>query len=445
MEPITASAARLAGSSLLRLQSDERLAKLASLGNQGAFEALVRRYRRELIRSCSRILDGAAEDAVQQALLKAHQALLRNGPPERFRPWLHRIAVNAALDQLHRETDTVPLDDGFDGVERPDDAYERREQVRSTVGAISELPYNQRRALILRELEGKSHEEIAHELGLSPGAARQLIYRARNSVRSAASALTPPALLLRLLGQGAAESARPVAEVAAGGAAGGFAAKAALTAVVAGGLAGGAAVGPLDRSHGGGQPDREQAAAPQPGSGALESMRSGSGGGTSGPGGGGGDNSGPGGGEESGSSGPGSGGGGSDSGPGGGGSGDGGDSSDEGSGDFEDSGGSSGEGGDELELSNSGSGSGSSGSGSSGSGSSGSGSSGSGSSGSGSSGSGSSGSGSGSSGSGSSGSGSSGSGSSGSGSSGSGSGESELEPTSDSSGSGSDPEEPDSD
>jgi RNA polymerase sigma factor (sigma-70 family) len=413
MEPLSASAARLAGSSLLRLQSDERLAKLASLGNQGAFEALVRRYRRELIRSCSRILDGAAEDAVQQALLKAHQALLRNGPPERFRPWLHRIAVNTALDQLHRETDTVPLDETFDGVERPDDAYERREQVRSTVGAISELPYNQRRALILRELEGRSHEEIAHELGLSPGAARQLIYRARNSVRSAASALTPPALLLRLLGPGAAESARPVAELAAGGAAGGFAAKAAVTAVVAGGLAGAAAVGPLDRSNDGGQPDRAQAAAPRDDVGS-----SGSGSGAAG-------SSGPGPSADSGSSGPGSGGGseghgsggsghgggdsgGDDSGHGSDDSGDGGDSSGPGGGDFDND--SSGDGGgEEFELSNSGSGSGSSGSGSSGSGSSGSGS--------------------GSSASGSSGSGSSGSGSSGSESSGSGSGDAMLEPT----------------
>jgi RNA polymerase sigma factor (sigma-70 family) len=430
MEPITTSAARLAGSSLLRLQSDDRLAKLASLGNQTAFEVLVRRYRRELIRACTRIVDGAAEDAVQQALLKAHEALRRNGPPERFRPWLHRIAVNCALDLLAQEVDTVPIDERSDGVERPDEVLERRERVRSTVGAISGLPDAQRRALILREMEGRSHEEIARELGLSPGAARQLIYRARNSVRSAASALTPPALLLRLLGPGAAESARPVAEIAAGSAAGGLAGKAAITAIVAGGLAGAATVGPLDRSDEGRQSDRAQAAAPQAGSAALESTGSGSGEGTSGPGGGGGDNSGPGGGEESGSSGPGSGGGGGHSGPGGGGSGDGGDSSGEGSGDFEDSDGSSGEGGDELELSNSGSGSGSSGSGSSGSGSSGSGS---GSSGSDSSGSGSSGGGSGTSGSGSLGSGS------GSGSSGSGSSEPETVPTTeDSSGSGSD-------
>jgi RNA polymerase sigma factor (sigma-70 family) len=427
MEPITASAARLAGSSLLRLQSDERLAKLASLGNQAAFEALVRRYRGELLRACSRILDGAAEDAVQQALMKAHQALLRNGPPERFRPWLHRIAVNSALDMLEREADTVPIEDSFDGVERPDETYERQERVRSTVGAISGLPDAQRRALVLRELEGRSHDEIARELGLSPGAARQLIYRARNSVRSAASALTPPVLLLRLLGPGSAETARPIAEAAAGGAAGGFAAKAAVTAIVAGGLAGAATVGPLDRS---GDEGRDQAQASRDGGSsgedAVAAVANGAGPGTSGSSGPGGGESGEGGG---GSSGPGPGDGDDDSGHGSDNSGPGSDNSGPGSDDFDE--GDSGD--DNFELdddSNSGPGSSSSGSGS---GSSGSGSSGSGSvsSGSGSSGSGSSGSGSGISGGGTSGSGSSGS-------SGSGSGEPELEPTyEDSGGSGS--------
>jgi RNA polymerase sigma factor (sigma-70 family) len=358
MEPITASAARLAGSTLLRLQSDERLAELASLGNQTAFEVLVRRYRRELIRACSRILDGVAEDAVQQALLRAHQALLRNGPPERFRPWLHKIAVNSALDLLGHEADTVPIDDSFDRVEPADQAYERHEQVHRAVDAISGLPDAQRRALVLREFEGRSHEEIARELGLSPGAARQLIYRARHSVRSAASALTPPAVLLRLLGPGSEESARPVAEIAAGGAAGGFAGKAAVTAIVAGGLAGAAAVGPLDRSNDGGEPDRAQAAAPREhtassgdGSGSGPGESSGGRSGESG-------HSGPGGGEGSGSSGPGSGGGEGNSGPGGG-SGE--RSGTSGEGDDDDT---SGDDGGGFEPSNSGSGSSSSASGS---------------------------------------------------------------------------------
>jgi RNA polymerase sigma factor (sigma-70 family) len=423
MEPITASAARLAGSSLLRLQSDDRLAELAALDNHAAFEALVARYRAPLLRASRKLLpDAAAEDAVQQAFLRAHQALLRNGPPDRFRPWLYKIAVNSALSLVSDRDETLPLDEErVDGVERPDEAYERRESLRTTVGAIGALPDGQRRALVARELEGRSHEEIAAELGLSAGAARQLIHRARAGVRSAATALTPTGVLERLFSAGGTEGTRPVAEVVAGGATGGAAAKLAVATLVAGGIVGGAAVSPLENSDG----ERQVAAGKTPG-GAREAPATagGAGSGSEGPGGsqGGSSGSGPEGGEvgrrdRDDNEGPG--GGGSNEGPGGGDD-DGGDAID---GDFE----------------STSSGSGSSGSGTSGSGTSGSGSSGSGSSGSGSSGSGTSGgdtsgtsgsgtSGSDSSGSDSSGSDSSGSDSSGSDSSGSGSGDELIEP-----------------
>ena len=397
MEPITASAARLAGSSLLRLQSDDRLARLAALDNHAAFEAIVKRYGAELMRSARRILpDGRAEDAVQQALLKAHEALLRNGPPERLRPWLHRIVANSALDQISdNETVELPPAEQLGGVESAAETHERREHLGAAVAAIGGLPEGQRRAIVARELEGRSHDEIASELGLSRGAARQLIHRARAGVRSAVTALTPVPLLERLLSTGAAQTA-PVADIAAGGVATGAAAKVAIAAIVAGGAIGGAAlVGPLERSEGEREADArgdDRAAA------VADADDFGPGGGAGGSGSGEGGSSGPGGGSES-SGGPGpsgDGGHGGNSGPGGGG----------------------GDDGVESEHHDSGSDSGSSGSGSSGSGTSGSGSSGSGSSGSGTSGSGSSGSGT--SGSGSSGSGTSDSGTSGGGTSGSG-------------------------
>jgi DNA-directed RNA polymerase specialized sigma24 family protein len=111
---------------LLRLQSDERLACLAARGAEPAFEALVARHRAGLVRSCARILpESEAEDAVQQALLSAHQALQRNGAPECFSPWLHRIAVNAALKQLRRTPEELPLDEErTDGVEQPPQTQE---------------------------------------------------------------------------------------------------------------------------------------------------------------------------------------------------------------------------------------------------------------------------------------------------------------------------------
>ena len=139
MEPITASAARLAGSPLLRLQSDDRLARLAALDNHAAFEAIVRRYRPELLRASRRVLsDERAEDAIQQAFLKAHEALLRNGPPDKLRPWLHRIAFNSSVDIFNEEaTAELPPEEMLEGVESAADIHERRERLASAFAAIA--------------------------------------------------------------------------------------------------------------------------------------------------------------------------------------------------------------------------------------------------------------------------------------------------------------------
>lgn len=259
----------------------------------------MRRYRGELLRASRRVLsDARAEDALQQAFLKAHEALLRNGPPDRLRPWLHRIALNSSLDVL-AEDDAIalPPEEQLGSAESAAEAHERRERLRSTLLAIQSLPESQRRAIVAREFEGRSHEEIAAELGLSGGAARQLIHRARAGMRSAATALTPVGVLDRLLAIGGAQGA-PVADIAAAGAGGGVAAKLAVAALVAGGVIGGtAAVGPLEKSEG----EREVAAdAERRGDGVRISASTGSAGdpaassdGPSGPGGSG-DTSGPG-------------------------------------------------------------------------------------------------------------------------------------------------------
>jgi RNA polymerase sigma factor (sigma-70 family) len=336
VEPVSLPTGRLR-TPLLWLQSDDRLARLAADGLDSAFEHLVRRHRPKLVRACSRILSGPqAEDAVQQSLLNAHQALRRNGAPERFEPWLHQIAVNAALKELRRTPDDLPLDEALvTGVEQPPESQERRETLQQTIAAIGALPVRQRRALILRELEGRSHAEIARSLGLSSGAVRQLIHRARSSVRSAVSALTPYPLLIRLVGT---EGQAPVAELVGGGAAGAVAGKALVAVVVAGGVAGGVAMD-SDEKRGKAQaagPDRERAVAStagfaggnESGLGPIDSSghgtargsgserdedRSGRGSGSgddhdnSGPGGGGSSSSGHGGGESSGSGSSGSG------------------------------------------------------------------------------------------------------------------------------------------
>src|SRR3954462_6619277 len=86
---------------LLRTQSDDRLVALARSGHERAFEAIVERYRRPLLRACRRVLPEArAEDAVQQALVAAWSALARGDEVRDLRPWLYRIAHNSALNHL---------------------------------------------------------------------------------------------------------------------------------------------------------------------------------------------------------------------------------------------------------------------------------------------------------------------------------------------------------
>ncbi|MCW2986086.1 MAG: sigma-70 family polymerase sigma factor [Conexibacter sp.] len=203
--------ARLAGASLLRLQSDARLAELAVDGHQAAFAAIVDRYRTPLARYCAGIVGpNRAEDAVQQALINAHDALQRTDEVRHLRSWLYRIAHNASLNVLRAVRDDVSLEDaersgslgGGRGQGLDDDGpaatFERSERFRATVAALQELPERQRAALVLRELEGRSHQEIADALGVTKGSARQHLMRARTAVRGAVTAVTPYPRIVRL-------------------------------------------------------------------------------------------------------------------------------------------------------------------------------------------------------------------------------------------------------
>jgi RNA polymerase sigma factor (sigma-70 family) len=223
--------ARLAGSGLLRTQSDSRLVDLVRAGNDRAFEAIVLRYHRPLLRHCRRLLPaGRAEDAVQQALLRALEAMRADERELQLGPWLHRIAHNAAIDSLRRmDSHWEELDERMDGVEPTHAAVEKRARFHSVMTNMGELPERQRRALVLRELEGRSYDEIATTLGVTGDGVRQLLNRARNSMRAAASALVPPALVGRIAGSqasvriaelmdppGSALMAKATAAVAAG-------------------------------------------------------------------------------------------------------------------------------------------------------------------------------------------------------------------------------------
>ena len=266
--------ARLARKPVLSTQSDERLVDLVRAGSDPAFEAIVERYRRALMRYVSRLLPPErAEDVVQQTFVKAYEAMHRDASELNLRPWLYRIAHNGALNALRdRSLGHAELDERIDGVERPEQAYERTVGLRDLVVAVQALPERQRSAILLRELEGRSYDEIAAALGVTDGAVRQLLNRARNTLRGAAAAVTPVPLLTRIA---AGDSAEPVAARAAelaGVGGGALAMKLCATALVTGAVVGGAAVMPSpggDQSGGG--PPVAEAAEEDTGSGSATS------------------------------------------------------------------------------------------------------------------------------------------------------------------------------
>src|SRR4051794_21380387 len=246
--------ARHAGTALLRSQTDSRLVDLTRDGNERAFEAIVQRYSRPLLRYCSRLLPAArAEDAVQQAFLSAHRAIHAGDAELNLRPWLYRIAHNSSLNLLRQNGfDHDQVSEEIDGVETPPQAFERGERLRTVVAAVQELPDRQRDAIVLQAVEGRSYDEIATELGVSDGAVRQLLNRARTTLREAAAALTPTGLLARIGSAAEAPVAERVAAVVAGTGGGALLAKAGATLVVAGAVAGGAATGALPGTGGDG-------------------------------------------------------------------------------------------------------------------------------------------------------------------------------------------------
>jgi RNA polymerase sigma factor (sigma-70 family) len=225
---------------LLRTQSDARLVALARAGHDRAFEAIVERYRRPLLRACRRILPEArAEDALQQALVAAWTALRRGDEVSDLRPWLYKVVRNTALNQL-RVTgyDFDELVETLAAADDPGDEIERRALVRQTLAAVAGLPERQRDALLRTAIEGRGQDEVARDLGLTDTALRQLVHRARASVRAAATAVVPLPLAAWLAA--AAPRAEPmaarIAELVAGsGAAGATLAKAGTVAVLAGG------------------------------------------------------------------------------------------------------------------------------------------------------------------------------------------------------------------
>ncbi|HSC03071.1 MAG TPA: RNA polymerase sigma factor, partial [Solirubrobacteraceae bacterium] len=159
--------------------------RLAAAGHERAFAVVYERHYRALYRYCRSILrnDADAQDALQSTFTAAFAALRRGGPNAPIRPWLFRIAHNEAVSALRRRRPTVELSDATHfQTTSVEDQVADRSRLDLLLHDLRELHDRQRSALVMRELSGLSHEEIALALETSVGAAKQAIYEARRSL-----------------------------------------------------------------------------------------------------------------------------------------------------------------------------------------------------------------------------------------------------------------------
>ena len=177
--------------------SDQQLVERVQAGDKSAFDLLVRKYQHRVLKLVSRFVSDAAEaeDVSQEAFLKAYRALASFRGDSAFYTWLYRIAINTAKNALVSNR-RRPVD--FDLDLQDPEQYDRHarlkegdtpegvlltEEIRMVVErAMEQLPEDLRTAIVLRELEGLSYEEIAEAMDCPVGTVRSRIFRAREAI-----------------------------------------------------------------------------------------------------------------------------------------------------------------------------------------------------------------------------------------------------------------------
>jgi RNA polymerase sigma factor (sigma-70 family) len=202
-------------SPLLRFQDDEHLVALTRKGHQHAFDALVERYQSRLLGFCRQMLGSTedAEDVLQEVFVAAYNAMVADERPIAVRPWLYRIARNRCLNHLRKPSadgqdtmDTHPHMNGVTTLER----VQNREEFRDLLSDVGQLPETQRSALLLREIDAMSYEEIAQAMDTTVPGVKSLLVRARIALAESSQArqLTCDDVRLEL-----AEAAEGIAKV----------------------------------------------------------------------------------------------------------------------------------------------------------------------------------------------------------------------------------------
>ncbi|MQR01698.1 RNA polymerase sigma factor RpoE [Glaciimonas soli] len=177
---------------------DQLLVERVQRGDKKAFELLVLKYQRKLMRLVSRLVrdQAEAEDVVQEAFIKAYRALPQFRGDSAFYTWLYRIGINTAKNYLVTQGRRAPTstEANSEEAETFDDGEQLRDintpesllatkQIAQTVNiAMEALPEELRTAITLREIEGLSYDEIAEAMGCPIGTVRSRIFRAREAI-----------------------------------------------------------------------------------------------------------------------------------------------------------------------------------------------------------------------------------------------------------------------
>ena len=177
---------------------DQQLVERVQRGDKAAFDLLVSKYQRKIFRLLSRLIRDPTEieDVAQEAFIKAYRALPNFRGESAFYTWLYRIAINTAknyLVSLGRRAPTTTeadiedaetFDDGdhLRDLNTPDSMLLTKQVAEAVNRAIDQLPEDLRTAIVLRELEGLSYEEIAESMRCPIGTVRSRIFRAREAI-----------------------------------------------------------------------------------------------------------------------------------------------------------------------------------------------------------------------------------------------------------------------
>ena len=196
--PLAHATGRLRGCTVSERDIDQQLVERVQRGDKAAFDLLVGKYQRKIFRLLSRLIRDSAEieDVAQEAFIKAYRALPNFRGDSAFYTWLYRIAINTAKNYLvsqgrraptSTETDIEDAETFDDGdhlrdLNTPDSMLLTKEVAEAVNRAIDQLPEDLRTAIVLRELEGLSYEEIAESMQCPIGTVRSRIFRAREAI-----------------------------------------------------------------------------------------------------------------------------------------------------------------------------------------------------------------------------------------------------------------------